>query len=127
MGRAANPELVVLWRNRVASQGRSGLSIVKYCRREGLSASNFHAWKRRLLALRSRVNKKSKKRDRQRTSTGSSSPRGGFVQFPLSVEATIDVRFADGTIVNVPAGNLAALTVTLKTLQASQLEGAADD
>jgi hypothetical protein len=49
------------------------------------------------------------------------------VQFPLSVEATIDVRFADGTIVNVPAGNLAALTVTLKTLQASQLEGAVDD
>lgn len=127
MGRVANPELASLWRNRVKRQGRSALSIVEYCRREGFSASNFHAWKRRLHASRSRVERKSKKRGQQRTSPGPSSPRGGFVQFPLTVESTIDVRFADGTIVNVPAGNLAALTVTLKTLQASQLEGAADD
>ena len=125
MGRVANSELASLWRNRVERQGRSGLSIVEYCRREGFSASNFHGWKRRLHASRSRVARKSKKRGQQRTSP--SSPRGGFVQVPLTVESTIDVRFADGTIVNVPSGNLAALTVTLKTLQALQLEGAADD
>jgi hypothetical protein len=36
------------------------------------------------------------------------------------------VRFADGTIVSVPAEHLSALAVTLKTLHASQRKGAAD-
>jgi hypothetical protein len=48
------------------------------------------------------------------------------VQFPLAVDAPIEVRFADGTKVNLPAENLAALAVTLKTLQASQREGVVD-
>jgi len=122
MGRVANPELASLWRNRVKRQGRSGLSIVEYCRREGCSASNFHAWKRRLHASRSSAENRSKKQGQQGASHGQP-PRGGFVQFPLTVDSTIEIRFADGTIVSVPAEKLA---VTLKTLQALQLEGAAD-
>jgi len=126
MGRVANPELASLWRDRIDRQRRSGLSIVEYCRGEGFSAGNFHAWKRRLQASRSTVERQSKKRGRPRASHGPS-PRGGFVPFPLTVEPTIDVRFADGTIVNLPAENLSALAMAVKTLQASQLQGAADD
>ena len=122
MGRVANPELASLWRERVEGQRRSGLSILEYCRREGVSAGNFHAWKRRLRASRSSVEGKSKQRGAQRVSPGPA-PQGGFVQFPLTVESTIEIRFADGTIVSVPAEKLA---VTLKTLQASQGEGAVD-
>ncbi len=126
MGRVASPELASLWRERVERQRRSGLSIVEYCRREKVSAANFHAWKRRLRGSRSSVERKSATRG-QRGGTRELSPRGGFVQFPLTVEATIEVRFADGTVVSLPSGNLAALAVTLRTLQASRLEGAADD
>ena len=125
MGRVANPKVASLWRDRVERQQRSGMSILEYCRREGVSAGNFHAWKRRLQASRSSAEKKSKKQGQQRASHGSA-PRGGFVQFPLSVDAPIEVRFADGTKVHLPAENLAALAVTLQTLQASQLEGVAD-
>jgi hypothetical protein len=122
MGRVANPQLASLWRERVERQRRSGLSILEFCRREGFSAGSFHAWKRRLHASRSNVESKSKKRVRRRASHGQS-PRGGFVQFPFTVDSTMEVRFADGTIVSVSAEKLA---VTLKTLQALQSEGAAD-
>jgi len=122
MGRVANPKLASLWRDRVERQRRSGLSILEFCRREGFSTGSFYAWKRRLHASRSTVERKSKKRVQPRVSHGQS-PRGGFVQFPLTVDSAIEVRFADGTIVSVPAEKLA---VTLKTLQALQGEGAAD-
>ena len=122
MGGVANPKLASLWRDRVERQRRSGLSILEYCRREGFSAGSFYAWKRRLHASRSTVERKSKRRGEQRTSHGPA-PRGGFVQFPLTVESTIEIRFADGTTVSVPAEKLA---VTLQTLQALQLEGAAN-
>jgi hypothetical protein len=39
----------------------------------------------------------------------------------------MEVRFANGTVVCLPAENLEALALTLRTLQASRLEGAADD
>lgn len=122
MGRVANPKLASLWRDRVERQRRSGLSILEYCRREGFSAGSFYAWKRRLHASRSTVERKSKKRVQQRASHGQPS-RGGFVQFPFTVDSMIEVRFADGTLVSVSAEKLA---VTLKTLQALQGEGAAD-
>lgn len=122
MRRVANPELVSLWRDRVERQRRGGLSILEYCRREGCSAGNFHAWKRRFRESRSAVDRKPKAR-----ASHDPAPGGGFVQFPLVVESMIEVRFADGTLLRMPAENLAALTVTLRTLQASRLEGVADD
>jgi hypothetical protein len=102
------------------------LSILEYCRREELSAGNFHAWKRRLQASRSTAARTSKKRVRQQASPDSSA-RGGFVQFPVTAAATIEIRFAGGAVVSMPAENLAALSVALKVLQAPQQEGAADD
>ena len=125
MGRVANPEVASLWRDRVERQRRSGLSILEFCRREGCSAGNFHAWKRRLPASRSTVGKS--KAGRRREASPAPSPRGGFVQFPLVVESMIEVRFSDGTLLKMPADNLAALAVTVKTLQASRWEGVAND
>jgi len=125
MARVANPKLASLWRDRVDRQRRSGVSILEYCRREGVSAGNFYAWKRRLQASHPTVERTSRKQSPRRDSQRSA-PRGGFVQFPLVVDAPIEVRFPDGTKVNLPAENLAALAVTLQTLQASQREGAAD-
>jgi hypothetical protein len=48
MPRSADPALEVLWRRRLLQQSRSGLSILQFCRREGVSPASFHAWKRRL-------------------------------------------------------------------------------
>ena len=46
---AHQPGLTVsVWRERLARFASSGLSVKAFCEREGVSPSNFHAWKRRL-------------------------------------------------------------------------------
>jgi len=51
MPRPANPALETVWRRRLRQQPDSGLTILQFCKREGVSPAAFHAWKRRL-ALR---------------------------------------------------------------------------
>ena len=36
------------WRKIIKEQGRSGLSIVGFCREQGIREKRFHYWKRRL-------------------------------------------------------------------------------
>lgn len=48
MARTPDPRLHALWRQRLARQADSGLTIARFCRQEGILTSNFHAWKRRL-------------------------------------------------------------------------------
>jgi len=38
------------WREKIAEQAGSGLSVSAYCRREGLSANSFYGWRRALLS-----------------------------------------------------------------------------
>ena len=43
-----DPQRETLWRQRLADQAASGMSITQWCRRSGTSASLFHYWKRAL-------------------------------------------------------------------------------
>jgi hypothetical protein len=43
-----DPQREALWRQRLAAQSASGMSITQWCRRSGTSASLFHYWKRAL-------------------------------------------------------------------------------
>ena len=43
-----DPQREALWRQRLADQAASGMSITQWCRRSGTSASLFHYWKRAL-------------------------------------------------------------------------------
>ena len=128
MGRVSGRELVAVWRRRMESQPRSGLSIEKYCRREGIAASTFYGWKRRLKVLNatSSSSRQKSKRSRGRREPVNSQRAGSFVQVPLAVSSTIQVRFVDGTLLNLPPGDSAALSTTLQTLRAAQLEGGSD-
>ena len=38
------------WRNHLARQAKSGLSVAAFCRAESLSEGNFYAWRTRLAA-----------------------------------------------------------------------------
>jgi transposase-like protein len=44
----AMSERAVFWRDVVERQGRSGWSVVDFCRREGVSTASFYNWRRRL-------------------------------------------------------------------------------
>jgi hypothetical protein len=36
------------WRDRIAEQGRSGLSVKQFCKERGLTEYSFYAWRKRL-------------------------------------------------------------------------------
>jgi transposase len=36
------------WRQRIAEQGRSGLSVKRFCNERGLTEYSFYAWRKRL-------------------------------------------------------------------------------
>jgi hypothetical protein len=48
MSRSADPALEAVWRLRLRQQSDSGLTIDRFCQREGVSLSAFYGWKRRL-------------------------------------------------------------------------------
>lgn len=54
MARTKKPDREHTWRQRLQRHATSGLSIAAFCAREAVSASSFHAWRRRL-ADRSRT------------------------------------------------------------------------
>ena len=50
MARPKDPNLDRAWRQSIQRQTSSGLSMAAFCRREGLSARLFYAWRERLKA-----------------------------------------------------------------------------
>lgn len=45
--KAANPK-VEEWAERIAAQGRSGMSVKQFCKEQGLTECSFYAWRKRL-------------------------------------------------------------------------------
>ena len=126
MARVSDRELVAQWRRHFKNQPPSGLSIDKYCQREGIKAGTFYAWKRRLKVSKATATSRrgtTSKSELSRRKANGSTRAGGFVQVPLPVNSRFEVRFVDGTLLSLPAGNLEALTTTLGVLQAAQPEG----
>ena len=123
MGRVADPKLAAVWRKRVERQAGSGLSVVEYCSREGISTASFYTWKRRLRSRRAAAGTRSNKQVQRQGSQGRSLA-GGFVQVRLASSPAIEVCFTDGTTARVPAEHLSA---TLKVLRTSQSGGAFND
>ena len=91
-----------VWRERLAKFPASGLSVGAFCEREGVSASSFHAWKRRLGLGRAHAPSRQK---------ANAPPVGEplFVPFPLSGQALardaeLRITFPGGVVVSVPLG-----------------------
>lgn len=128
MGRAANGKLIELWRGQIRRQERSGLSIRKYCRREGVSEGNFYYWKRRLreTGTAKAWSPAEKRGGRRRPEAETRSTGSGFVQVAWAPSQVIEVCFADGTVLKLPV-QLDALAVTLQSLRTPGSEGRVHD
>lgn len=81
------------WRERVARQERSGLSVQEFCRRKGVSAWNLYRWKRR-----ARIESGDGKRAAPRTELAPREPpaaHGAFLDLgalPAAKEASWEIR-----------------------------------
>ena len=128
----------------VRQQQASGLSVAEFCREHGLHIGNFYAWKHKLAGeLKGQSQSVAGKSGTGKSGAGKSGTGGksfagksvagdramrAFVQVPLPLAngATgspwIEISLADGTVVRVPASNLAALKLVLSTLNPSVRE-----
>jgi hypothetical protein len=143
MARQFNQVLWDQWRQRTERQGASGLSIVAFCRREGVSPAAFHAWKRKLCSLAS-VRQPAResapaRRSRMRPVCSSlrqrlqhlpaKSPAAhaeDFLQLPVQAMRSspwIELSLVDGTLVRIPKENLVALTTLLRVLRGDDGDG----
>ena len=46
MARSSDSGKVVAWRGRIRRFGRSGMTVVRFCRKEGVSTASFYRWRR---------------------------------------------------------------------------------
>lgn len=123
MVRRANPQLAAMWRERLERQRTSGMSVAKFCVREGLSANSFYAWKRRLKGAAGRstaMRVPSPPVQPHRISPQTTARVGEFIPFSvLAAEPQTHVEFSwvDGLQLRVPADNYQALRLVLETVQ----------
>ena len=142
MARPVNQVRWDQWRQLLARQRESGLSVAEFCRKEDISRQGFHAWKRKLFSAKPtrRASGKACGAQRPRQRRGIAKPRARalqtrahpalprpaeFLQLPLTTTAGspwIELALADGTILRLPQQNLAALVATLRVLRGERLE-----
>jgi len=121
MVRKLNLEVRELWRQRIEGQGRSGLTVAEFCRREGVPQGGFYTWKRKLRG-KSRRNPKRPARRQPAPAVrpvSQASSKAAFLQVPLSSMRTspwIELVLPEGAIIRLPQQNLAALKTVLHAL-----------
>ncbi len=132
-GRGAGPSQAKeqLWRERVARQSRSKLSIREYCARAGVSEPSFYAWRRELArrdALASQAvpvepkitSSQAKAAPRKPTASqrkANSAPRFLPVKIAATAAPQVEILLPSGLIVRVPAHDAAALRTVLELLE----------
>jgi hypothetical protein len=94
------------WRGRVARFRRANLSVVEFCRREGVSVPSFYQWRKRL-EQEQRPSKRA-----GRTGNGppiSRQPSRSFVPVTVASAVMGEIEFPNGVRIRVPANNAEAL------------------
>jgi transposase-like protein len=143
MARPVNQVRWDQWRQVIARQRASGLSVAEFCRKENVSRQGFHVWNRKLrqtasaprgsagAGLKQRSSKRRRsvapRRRSRRVLTGPAVPTAtpGFLQLPVSTTrptAWIELALPDGTLVRLLQENLAALVTVLRALRGEHLD-----
>lgn len=137
MARPLNQVRWDYWRELMARQRDSGLSVTEFCRRENVSRQGFHAWKRKLHSDTGETASAPRSENRQALPASRRQPRHGrtkpalptaapgFLQLPVTTmrpNPWIELALSDGTVVRLPQQNLEALVVVLRALRGERLE-----
>jgi transposase-like protein len=85
------------WRELLAEQQRSGLSVAEFCRRREVSENSFYYWRRRLLE--------------------EGAPQAeAFMPLTVVGTASVEIELPCGAVVRVPASDERSLRTALSTL-----------
>jgi hypothetical protein len=96
-----------VWRDRLARFDKSKLTVVEFCRVEGVSNPSFYQWRKRLRPATGNATRLPASRSRE---TGR---RGAFVPVSVISPALAEVEFPNGVRVRVPANNTEALRAVI--------------
>lgn len=106
MGRQADPRKASQWRRRLARHSLSGLTVTRFCAREGVSVSAFEYWRRRLQA------------DAAPVAAGPAAPAHDlFAPVEVVGGRSVTIRFTGGTVMEIPED---LLMTALRTLAEAQ-------
>jgi len=92
MGRQSDPQKAAAWERRIARFGNSGLTVARFCDREGVAVAIFHSRQR-------------KHRDASATEESWSTPALPVARFdPVEVVSrqAVTIRFASGAVMEIP-------------------------
>lgn len=108
MGRPVDLELRKIWRDRLARQAASGLSIGEFCRNEDVSEASYYGWRKRLAQAARPTRRRTSRAsgDSAARQARGTDPEVRFVQLPLATlapPAAVKVTLADGTVIRVPS------------------------
>ena len=92
------------WRGRMARFRRGTLTVVEFCRREGVSTPSFYAWRKRLGSA-------GQPKSRGERPGASPSKPGSRLFVPVNVSSSpvAEIEFPNGVRVRVPATNIEAI------------------
>jgi hypothetical protein len=106
MGRQSDPRKAAAWERRLARYGDSGLTVGRFCDREGVSIATFHYWQRKL-------------RDASVDETVSATPTAPMARFdPVEVVSrqAVTIRFVGGAVMEIPDDREDLLKATIRVL-----------
>ena len=92
MGRQTDPRKAAAWERRLDRFGESGLTVARFCDREGVSIATYHYWQRKL-------------RDPSLAETAWAMPAAPSARFdPVEVVSrqAVTIRFAGGAVMEIP-------------------------
>ena len=101
MGRKVS-QAETVWRGRMAQFRRGTLTVVEFCRSEGVSVPSFYRWRVRLeAAAQSKARGALRRKPKQ--------PASLFVPVNVSSSPVAEIEFPNGVRVRVPATNVEAI------------------
>ena len=103
MGRGSDSPKVREWQRRLARFGRTRVSVVEFCRDEGVSPASFYQWRRKLSRLQP---------EHEQADGGPA----GFTPVRVVGSAGLVVQLPGGTRLQVPTADPHALELVLQTL-----------
>ena len=106
MGRNQQRSAESLWRDRLAKYRQSNLTVVEFCRQEGVSNPSFYQWRKRLEPGRSRS-----KQIRQPSPPDDGQPP--FLPVTVPSSAVAEIELPNGVRIRVPVTNTEALRAAI--------------
>jgi transposase-like protein len=108
MRQSGEDSLLAEWRERVGRFEKLDLSVVEFCRQEGVSQGRFYYWRRKLKQERAAARSRSNR----------SSGRSAFV--PVEVRGVVGevvIEFPSGTRMKLPGGDYALVQSCIGALE----------